>query len=129
MAGLFARIIAGRIPCHRVAEDERFLAFLDIAPLRMGHTLIVPKQEIDKFFELPADTLAHFLPFAQQVAERIERAVPCNRVGLVVMGLEVPHAHMHLIPIDTASDMDFARPKLQPTSEELAAMAALLRAS
>ncbi len=129
MASLFARIIAGEIPCHRVAEDERFLAFLDIAPLRMGHTLIVPKQEIDKFFELPVDTLTHFLPFAQQVAERIVRVVPCNRVGLMVMGLEVPHAHMHLIPIDSASDMDPTRPKLKPTSEELAAMAALLRAS
>jgi histidine triad (HIT) family protein len=128
MPSLFTRIVRGEIPCHKVAEDERFLAFLDIAPLRMGHTLVIPKVEVDRFFDLPTDVLADMLPFAQQVAQRIKAVVPCDRVGLAVIGLEVPHAHLHLIPIDTMEDMDFGRPKLKPGPEELAALAGRLRA-
>jgi histidine triad (HIT) family protein len=128
MPSLFTRIVLGDIPSHKVAEDERFLAFLDIAPLRMGHTLVIPKMEVDRFFDLPADLLADMLPFAQQVAQRIKAVVPCDRVGLAVIGLEVPHAHLHLIPIDTMEDMDFGRPKLKPGADELAALAGRLRA-
>jgi histidine triad (HIT) family protein len=128
MPSLFTRIVRGEIPCHKVAEDDRFLAFLDIAPLRMGHTLVIPKVEVDRFFDLPSDVLADMLPFAQQVAQRIKAVVPCDRVGLAVIGLEVPHAHLHLIPIDTREDMDFGRPKLKPGPDELAALAVRLRA-
>jgi histidine triad (HIT) family protein len=128
MPSLFTRIVRGEIPCHKVAEEERFLAFLDIAPLRMGHTLVIPKVEVDRFFDLPTDVLADMLPFAQQVAQRIKAVVPCDRVGLAVIGLEVPHAHLHLIPIDTMEDMDFGRPKLKPGPDELAALAGRLRA-
>ena len=128
MPSLFTRIVRGEIPCHKVAEDDRFLAFLDIAPLRMGHTLVIPKVEVDRFFDLPSDVLADMLPFAQQVAQRIKAVVPCDRVGLAVIGLEVPHAHLHLIPIDTMEDMDFGRPKLKPGADELAALAGRLRA-
>ena len=128
MPSLFTRIVRGEIPCHKVAEDDRSLAFLDIAPLRMGHTLVIPKVEVDRFFDLPSDVLADMLPFAQQVAQRIKAVVPCDRVGLAVIGLEVPHAHLHLIPIDTMEDMDFGRPKLKPGPDELAALAVRLRA-
>lgn len=128
MASIFTRIIRGEIPCHKVAEDERFLAFLDIAPLRMGHTLVIPKVEVDRFFDLPADVLREIMPFAQVVAARIQQVIPCDRVGLSVIGLEVPHAHVHLIPLDRMSDMDFTRAKLSPTQEELAALAARIRA-
>ena len=129
MPSLFTRIVKGEIPCHKVAEDDRFLAFLDINPLREGHTLVIPKIEVDRFFDLPTEILAGILPFAQDVARRIEAVVPCNRVGLTVIGLEVPHAHVHLIPIDQMADMDFAGPKLKLTQEELAMIAARLRAA
>ena len=127
MASIFTRIIRGEIPCHKVGEDERFLAFLDINPLREGHTLVVPKVEVDRFFDLPADVLAGIMPFAQEVAARIQRVVPCDRVGVAVIGLEVPHAHVHLIPIDAMSDMDFARPKLKLSQEQLAGIAERIR--
>lgn len=127
MPSIFTRIIHGEIPCHKVAEDDRFLAFLDINPLREGHTLVVPKQEVDRFFDLPVDVLAGIMPFAQEVATRIKRAVPCDRVGVAVIGLEVPHAHVHLIPIDAMSDMDFSRPKLKLSQEQLAAIAERIR--
>ena len=127
MASLFTRIVRGEIPCHRVADNEQFLAFLDIAPLRGGPTLVIPKVEVDKFFELPADVLAGIMPFAQGVAVKIAKVFPCDRVGMCVIGLEVPHAHVHLIPLDRLSDMDFAQPKLKLTSDELAAIAALIR--
>ena len=129
MPSLFTRIVNGEIPCHKVAEDDRFLAFLDINPLREGHTLVIPKIEVDRFFDLPKDVLAGILPFAQDIARRIEAVVPCNRVGLTVIGLEVPHAHVHLIPIDQMADMDFGGPKLKLTQEELATIAARLRAA
>ncbi|MBK8614928.1 MAG: HIT family protein [Flavobacteriales bacterium] len=127
MPSLFTRIIQGEIPCHRVGEDDRFLAFLDIAPLREGHTLVIPKVEVDRFFDLPADVLSGIMPFAQEVAARIQKAIPCDRVGVAVIGLEVPHAHVHLIPIDRMSDMDFARPKLDLTQDELAVIAERIR--
>ncbi|MBL0127091.1 MAG: HIT family protein [Flavobacteriales bacterium] len=127
MASIFTRIIQGEIPCHKVAEDDRYFAFLDINPLREGHTLVVPKLEVDVFFDLPPDQLAGIMLFAQEVARKIRKVVPCDRVGVCVIGLEVPHAHVHLIPIDRMSDMDFARPKLKLSAEELAAIADRIR--
>lgn len=127
MASIFTRIIQGEIPCHKVGEDERFLAFLDINPLREGHTLVIPKIEVDKFFDLPVDTLRDIMPFAQGVARRIARVVPCDRIGVSVVGLEVPHAHVHLIPLDHVGDMDFSRPKLKLSAEQLAAIAERIR--
>lgn len=127
MASLFTRIVRGEVPCHKVGEDDRFLAFLDIAPLREGHTLVVPKLEVDRFFDLPADLLAGIMPFAQGVARRIQRVVPCDRIGVSVIGLEVPHVHVHLVPLDRMSDMDFTRPKLELSQEELAAIAERIR--
>jgi histidine triad (HIT) family protein len=127
MPSIFTRIIQGEIPCHKVGEDDRFLAFLDIHPVRRGHTLVIPKLEVDKFFDLPADLLAGIMPFAQGVAKRIAAVVPCDRIGVSVVGLEVPHAHVHLIPIDSIYDMDFSRPKVQMTGEEFAALAERIR--
>lgn len=127
MPSLFTRIINGEIPCHKVGEDDRYFAFLDIAPLREGHTLVVPKLEVDRFFELPPDVLAGIMPFAQEVARRIARAVPCDRIGMSVIGLEVPHAHVHLVPIDSMRDMDFTQPKLKLSNEQLAAIAERIR--
>lgn len=127
MASIFTRIVHGELPCHKVGEDERYLAFLDINPLRDGHTLVIPKVEVDQLFDLDADVLAGMLPFAQQVAHRIKAVVPCARIGVTVIGLEVPHAHMHLIPIDGIHDMEFSRPKLKRSTEELADMARRIR--
>lgn len=127
MPNVFTRIIQGEIPCHKVAEDDRFLAFLDINPLREGHTLVVPKVEVDRFFDLPVDVLRDIMPFSQSVARKIERVIPCDRVGITVIGLEVPHAHVHLIPIDRIADMDFSRPKLKLTQDQLAAIAERIR--
>ncbi len=110
---LFSKIIAGEIPAYKIAEDDRFFAFLDIFPLREGHTLVVPKLEIDKFFDIPDDYLAGMLLFAKPIALAIERAFDCNRCGLSVIGLEVPHAHLHLVPIDSADDLNFTRGKLR----------------
>lgn len=127
MSSIFTRIVRGEIPCHKVGEDERYLAFLDINPVRIGHTLVIPKMEVDKFFDLPADVLAGIMPFAQGVARRIAAVVPCDRIGISVIGLEVPHAHVHLIPIDSLHDMDFSRPKVRLTQEEFAALAERIR--
>ncbi|QQR85189.1 MAG: HIT family protein [Flavobacteriales bacterium] len=127
MPSIFTRIVNGDIPCHKVAEDDRYLAFLDINPLREGHTLVVPKLEVDKFFELPEEVLAGIMPFAQGVARKIAEVIPCDRIGVSVIGLEVPHAHVHLIPIDTVHDMDFSRPKLKFSQAELAAIAERIR--
>jgi histidine triad (HIT) family protein len=123
MASIFSKIIAGDIPCHRIAENDEFLAFLDISPLAEGHTLVIPKNEVDYFFELDAELLARINLFARDVAQKIEAAIPCKRVGVAVIGLEVPHAHMHLIPLQNVSDINFERPKLSFTPEELAATA------
>lgn len=128
MASLFTKIIQGEIPAHKIAENDHFLAFLDIFPLQRGHTLVVPKQEVDAFFDLEVDLLAAMMPFAQEVATAIKAAFPCNRVGAAVIGLEVPHAHLHLIPINRMIDMSFEQPKLQLSHEELASIAERIRA-
>lgn len=116
---IFTKIIKGEIPAYKVKEDELFLAFLDVFPLREGHVLVVPKMEVNNLFDLPADHLAAFLPFAQSVAKAIEKAFRCNRCGITVIGLEVPHAHMHLIPINSANDLNFTQPKLKVSEAQL----------
>ena len=118
---IFSKIIAGQIPSFKIAEDNFFFAFLDIAPLREGHTLVVPKIETDKFFDMPDDYLGKILLFSKPIAQAIEKAFHCNRCGLSVIGLEVPHAHLHLVPIDSISDLDFKKKKLKPSQEELKA--------
>ena len=124
---IFSRIAAGEIPSYKVAEDERFYAFLDINPVKKGHTLVIPKQEVDYILDLEDEEYAALHLFAKRVARAIEQAFPCRKVGMTVMGLEVPHAHIHLIPLDTEGDMIFARPKLQPTLEEFDVTAAAIR--
>ena len=124
MASIFSRIVAGEIPCCKVAEDERFFAFLDISPVAKGHTLVIPKQEVDYIFDLDDETYNGLMAFARKVARALEGAVECKRVGVAVMGLEVPHAHIHLIPITTEGDMNFFREKLSLPAEEMAAIAA-----
>lgn len=123
MASIFSRIVAGEIPCYKVAEDERFFAFLDISPVAKGHTLVIPKQEVDYIFDLDDETYNGLMAFARKVARALEGAVECKRVGVAVMGLEVPHAHIHLIPITTEGDMNFFREKLSLPAEEMAAIA------
>lgn len=123
MPSIFSRIISGELPGHIVASDDTFVAFLDIHPLVMGHTLVVPRREIDYIFDLPADMLSGILHFSKEVARKIERVVPCERIAISVIGLEVPHAHVHLIPIRTVGDMNFSRPKLRPAERELADLA------
>jgi len=118
---IFSKIIAGQIPSFKIAEDNLFFAFLDIAPLREGHTLVVPKIETDKFFDMPADYLEKILLFSRPIAQAIEKAFHCNRCGLSVIGLEVPHAHLHLVPIDSISDLDFKKEKSKPSQEDLKA--------
>ncbi len=115
---IFSKIIKGEIPSYKIAENDKFYAFLDIFPLQKGHTLVVPKVEIDKIFDLSTDLLGEILVFAQPIAKAIEKVFPCNRVNIITVGLEVPHAHIHLIPIHQTSDMDFANPKLKFTAEE-----------
>jgi histidine triad (HIT) family protein len=115
---IFSKIIQGEIPCYKIAESERFFAFLDIAPLVKGHVLVVPKTETDKIFDLSDDYLSEMLVFAKPIAKALESSFPCNRCGIAVVGLEVPHAHMHLIPINSADDMNFGRKKLSLTEEE-----------
>ena len=116
---IFSKIIAGEIPSYKIAENEKFFAFLDIFPLREGHVLVVPKTETDKFFDLPSEYLAELLVFAQPIAKAIEKTFACNRCGISVIGLEVPHAHLHLVPIKTANDLNFTQPKLKLSPEAL----------
>lgn len=123
MATIFSRIVNGEIPSYKVAEDDRFYAFLDINPLAKGHTLVIPKVEVDYLFDLDSETLAGLTLFAQRVAKAIERVVPCKRIGVAVLGLEVPHAHIHLVPLNKESDIDFHKPKLKLSSEEFADLA------
>jgi len=118
---IFSRIISGEIPSYKIAENDKFFAFLDIFPLREGHTLVIPKLEVDKFFDVPDDYLAEMLLFARPIAHAIEKAFDCNRCGLSVVGLEVPHAHLHLVPIDSSDDLNFTRPKLKLSPEQLKA--------
>lgn len=129
MSSIFSKIIAGVIPCYRIAESDRYLAFLDVNPLTKGHVLVVPKQEVDYIFDLEDELLGDMMKFAKKVAKQIERAISCKRIGVTVIGLEVPHAHIHLIPINALSDMDFTKPKLSLSQEELASIADLIKNS
>jgi histidine triad (HIT) family protein len=119
MASIFSRIVAGEIPCYKVAENERYFAFLDISPLTPGHTLVIPKREVDYLFDLDDTEIAEINVFAKRVAEALRQAVDCQRIGTAVIGLEVPHAHIHLIPIRTEKDMLFSNPKLKLSAEEM----------
>lgn len=127
MATLFTKIINGEIPCHKIAESDKFLAFLDIFPLAEGHTLVIPKVEVDYIFDLDDSYLTEINLFARDVAAKIKAAVPCKRIGIAVIGLEVPHAHMHLVPLNHVGDINFEREKLRPTHEELADTAQRIR--
>ena len=119
MPSIFSKIIQGEIPSYKIAENDKFYAFLDVFPLVQGHTLVVPKIETDYIFDLSQDELKEILLFAQPLAKAIEKAFPCKRCGVSVIGLEVPHTHVHLVPINSADDLNFTRPKLKPTQEEL----------
>jgi histidine triad (HIT) family protein len=127
MPSLFTKIVQGEIPCHKVAETEDFLAFLDIHPLAKGHTLVIPKQEIDYLFDLPDELYLGLHAFAREVAHALKQAIPCERIGTAVVGLEVPHAHLHLVPINEIDDLNFTKPKLSFSQEELAGIAASIR--
>ena len=118
MATIFSRIIQGEIPCYKIAENDKFFAFLDINPLTKGHTLVVPKQETDYIFNLDDETIGQMMVFAKQVASKIEKAMPCKRIAVAVIGLEVPHAHIHLVPITQEGDLDFKKDHLKLTREE-----------
>lgn len=118
MATIFSRIVKGEIPCYKIAEDERFFAFMDINPVAKGHTLVIPKREVDYIFALDDNEIADMMVFAKKVAKAIEKAVPCKRIGVAVIGLEVPHAHIHLIPISQEGDMDFKKEHVHLTEEE-----------
>ncbi len=118
MASIFTKIIQGEIPSYKIAEDEKYYAFLDINPLAKGHTLVIPKKETDYIFALSDEDLAGMMVFAKKVALAIEKVVPCKKVGIAVLGLEVPHAHIHVVPINTVYDIDFKQPKLKFTNEE-----------
>ncbi|MCB0685416.1 MAG: HIT family protein [Saprospiraceae bacterium] len=127
MASIFSKIVSGEIPCHKVHENDKFLAFLDINPLAKGHTLVIPKVEIDYIFEIDDALLGEMMVFAKKVGLAIEKVIPCQRIGVTVIGLEVPHAHIHLIPIHQISDMNFAKPKISISHEELGEIAAKIR--
>lgn len=127
MASIFSKIVAGEIPCHKVAESKNCLAFLDINPLMEGHTLCIPKKEINYIFDIDDETLSELTLFSKKVAAAIKKTIPCNRIGVAVIGLEVPHAHIHLMPIDQMSDMSFEKPKLTLSQDQLAKMASSIQ--
>lgn len=127
MATIFSRIVAGEIPCYKVAENDRFFAFLDIAPLAKYHTLVIPKREVDYFYDLEDDELQEMMVFAKQIAKKIKATTECTKVATVVLGLEVPHAHIHLIPMNSEIDVDFSREKLSLSQEEFQKLAQDLR--
>jgi len=129
MASIFSKIIKGEIPAHKIAENDRYLAFLDIRPLAKGHTLVIPKEEIDYIFDMEDSHLGGLMAFAKTVAKAIEAAIPCERIGIAVLGLEVPHAHVHLIPINEVSDISFGKPPLEFSQDELAEIAAEIRSN
>jgi histidine triad (HIT) family protein len=126
MGSIFSKIITGEINAYKIAEDENFIAFLDVMPLKRGHTLVVPKLEIDYLFDISDDLLSDLMVFSKSVAKKIETKIICKRIGVAVIGLEVPHAHVHLIPINTVADMDFKQPKLKPSHRELLETANLI---
>ena len=127
MATIFTKIINGEIPCYKIAGDDRYFAFLDINPLKAGHTLVVPKKETDYLYDLEDDQLTGLILFSKKVAEAIRTAFPCNRIGIAVLGLEVPHAHIHLVPMDSMDDINFKNPKLKFTPEEFTEIAEKIR--
>ena len=127
MATIFTKIVCGEIPAYKIAEDDRYYAFLDINPLSKGHTLVIPKQETDYIFDLEPEILAGMMVFAQKIALALRKAVPCNRVGVAVLGLEVPHAHIHLVPLNRESDINFTNPKLKLSVEEFESLAEQIR--
>ena len=129
MPSLFTRIVQGEIPAHVILEDENYFAFLDVFPLVEGHVLVIPKKEVDYLFELDDETLAGLFIFAKRVAKAVGKAIPCRKVGVSVIGLEVPHAHVHLVPLQQVDDMNFSKPKLKPSTEELVAVAARIKAA
>ncbi len=128
MATIFTKIVNGEIPSHKIAETEDYLAFLDIRPIKRGHTLVIPKKEVDYIFDIEDEDLSGLLVFAKKVAKAIKATVPCKRIGVAVIGLEVPHAHVHLVPMDAISDLSFEHGFLSTNQEELAALAAAIRA-
>lgn len=127
MASIFTRIIQGEIPCHKIDENDDFIAFLDITPVAVGHTLVIPKKEIDYFFDLDENLLRDINLFAKGVAQKIRRVVPCRRIGVAIIGLEVPHAHVHLVPLNTMRDINFSAERINMSQEELAALAEKIR--
>jgi histidine triad (HIT) family protein len=127
MPSIFTRIVNGEIPCHKIAENDEFLAFLDISPLKLGHTLVIPKVEIDYIFDIEDDLLARMMVFAKNISKGIKATYPCERIGVAVIGLEVPHAHIHLVPINQMKDIDFHQPKLSLSKDELADCAHRIR--
>lgn len=129
MPSIFSRIVAGEIPCYKIAENEKFFAFLDINPLSKGHTLVIPKQEIDYLFDLSDEDYLGLSLFSKEIAGAIKESIPCKRVGMAVIGLEVPHAHIHLIPINKESDLLFSNPKLKLEPQEMESIAASIRES
>ncbi|MFT4753019.1 MAG: histidine triad (HIT) family protein [Salibacteraceae bacterium] len=129
MATIFTKIMDGEIPCYKIAEDEKFFAFLDISPLAKGHTLVVPKVEVDYIFELEDDLLSDMMVFSKQVSKAIKRVISCNRIGVAVIGLEVPHAHIHLVPISGMGDLNFSNPKLKLSSDEFKRIAEEIQSS
>lgn len=128
MASIFTRIVQGEIPCYKVAETDKFLAFLDVRPLAPGHTLVIPKQEIDYIFDLPPELYTELQLFARTVAQALRRAVPCIRIGTAVIGLEVPHCHIHLVPLNRMADINFQKPPVEMTPEAFSELAARIAA-
>ncbi|HEY0029614.1 MAG TPA: HIT family protein [Bacteroidia bacterium] len=128
MASIFSKIISGEIPCHKIAENDKFLAFLDVFPLVHGHVLVVPKTEIDYIFDIDDEDLSEMMVFAKSIAKAQKAAIACKRIGVAVIGLEVPHAHIHLVPMNTVNDINFTQPKLKPNPEELSEMASKIKA-
>ncbi|WP_372639887.1 HIT family protein [Ancylomarina sp.] len=127
MSTLFTKIVNGEIPCHKIAEDDQYFAFLDISPLAMGHTLVIPKAEVNYIFDLEDEVLAGLNIFAKRVAKAVEKSIKCKRIGVAVIGLEVPHTHIHLVPLNAIGDLSFSNPKLSPSQDELAEVAEKIR--
>ncbi len=127
MASIFSKIVTGEIPCHKISENTKFLAFLDVFPLVQGHVLVIPKKEIDYIFDMEDSDLAEMMVFAKHVAKGLKSAISCKRIGVAVIGLEVPHAHIHLVPMNTVGDINFTQPKLKPSQDDLANTAEKIR--
>ncbi|MEI6523145.1 MAG: HIT family protein [Bacteroidota bacterium] len=127
MGTIFSRIVSGEIPCYKITENDKFFAFLDVFPLVNGHVLVVPKVETDYIFDIEDQELSEMIVFAKNVSKAIKKSIPCKRIGVAVIGLEVPHAHIHLVPLNSVSDINFEKPKLKPSAQELATVAELIK--